>query len=236
MNPLAPLVIEVLVFEGCPHAEETLTLVREVAGRLAPKATVARVEVGTRERAVELGFLGSPSVRVNGRDIEGRTGDGGLSCRTYDGSGVPAEWMIETSIARALEPRGILFLCVANSARSQMAEAIARSLVPAGAKVWSAGSRPASLRPEASTVLAEIGLDSSGQRAKGVSNIPAGEVDTVVTLCAEEECPVFLGNAVRIHWPLVDPAAAQGSKEERLTAYRDVRDELQRRIKGLLAA
>jgi protein-tyrosine-phosphatase len=130
--------------------------------------------------------------------------------------------------------KGILFLCVANSARSQMAEAIARALVPAGTKVWSAGSRPTSLRLEAVAVLAEIGLDAIGQRAKAVPEIPADEVDTVVTLCAEEECPVFLGSAVRLHWPLADPAAVRSSEEQRLAVFREVRDELRRRIQGLL--
>jgi protein-tyrosine-phosphatase len=132
--------------------------------------------------------------------------------------------------------KGILFLCVANSARSQMAEAIARSLMPFGRKVWSAGSRPTCLRPEAVTVLAEIGLDATGQRAKTVEEIPASEVDTVVTLCAEEECPVFLGSAVRIHWPLPDPAVVRGSDEERMAAFRSARDDLRRRISDLLSA
>jgi protein-tyrosine-phosphatase len=130
--------------------------------------------------------------------------------------------------------KGILFLCVANSARSQMAEAIARSLAPPGTRVWSAGSRPTELRPEAVAVLAEIGLEARGQRAKSVAEIPAAEVDTVITLCAEEECPLFLGPATRIHWGLPDPAAVQGSREERLAAFRQVRDELRRRIVRLL--
>jgi len=130
--------------------------------------------------------------------------------------------------------KGVLFLCVANSARSQMAEAIARSLAPAGTRIWSAGSRPTSLRPEAVTVLAEIGLDARGLRAKSVSEIPAAEVDTAITLCAEEECPVFLGPVVaRLHWGLPDPAAATGSEDERLAAFRQVRDELSRRIAEL---
>jgi thioredoxin type arsenate reductase len=129
---------------------------------------------------------------------------------------------------------GILFLCVANSARSQMAEAIARSLVPIGTNVWSAGSRPTHLRPEALTVLAEIGLDASAQRAKAVSDIPMDQVDTVVTLCAEEECPVFPRNTTRVHWPLPDPAAVEGSDEDRLAAFRTVRDDLVRRIEELV--
>jgi len=130
--------------------------------------------------------------------------------------------------------KGILFLCVANSARSQMAEGIARSIAPAGFNIWSAGSSPTSVRPEAIAVLREIGIDISGHRSKSVAEIPAAEVDTVITLCGEEECPVFLGNARRLHWGMPDPAAAAGSREARLAAFRGTRDELKQRIQQLL--
>ncbi len=131
--------------------------------------------------------------------------------------------------------KGILFLCVANSARSQIAEGIARSLVPPDVKVWSAGSRPTRVRPEAIAVLEEIGIDISHQRSKNVAEIPPAEVDTVVTLCGEQECPLFLGKATRLHWGLPDPAAVAGSEQERLAAFRSTRDELRRRIAELLA-
>lgn len=132
--------------------------------------------------------------------------------------------------------KGILFLCVANSARSQMAEGIARSLAPAGTRVWSAGSRPTRVRPEAIAVLGEIGVDISHHRSKAVSEIPADHVDTVITLCGEEECPVFLGQATRLHWGLSDPAATQGSEDARLAAYRNVREELGRRMATLFSS
>lgn len=131
--------------------------------------------------------------------------------------------------------KGVLFLCVANSARSQIAEGVARSMVPAGIKVWSAGSRPTSVRPEAIAVLKEIGIDIAHHRSKDVSEIPSAEVDTVITLCGEEECPLFLGKATRLHWGLPDPAAVQGSEQERLNAFRSTRDELRRRIAAFLA-
>ena len=131
--------------------------------------------------------------------------------------------------------KGILFLCVANSARSQIAEGIARSLAPPEIKVWSAGSRPTSVRPEAIAVLGEIGIDISHHRSKLVDEIPAGEVDTVITLCGEQECPLFLGKARRLHWGLPDPAAVTGSAEERLAAFRSTRDELRRRLAELLS-
>ena len=132
--------------------------------------------------------------------------------------------------------KGILFLCVANSARSQIAEGIARALAPAGTKVWSAGSRPASVRPEAIAVLQEIGIDISHHRSKDVADIPADQVDTVITLCGEEECPLFLGKVRRLHWGLPDPAAVITSESERLAAFRSTRDELRRRLGEFFSA
>jgi thioredoxin type arsenate reductase len=130
-------------------------------------------------------------------------------------------------------PKGILFLCVANSARSQMAEGIARALAPAEVRIWSAGSRPTQVKPEAILVLKEIGIDISGHYSKSVDVIPANEVDTVITLCGEEECPVFLGKAQRLHWGLPDPAGSGGS-EETLSVFRKIRDELSMRITAFL--
>jgi len=129
--------------------------------------------------------------------------------------------------------RGVLFLCVANSARSQMAEGLARALLPAEVKVWSAGSRPTSVRPEAIAVLEELGIDISAHRSKAVAEIPAAEVDTVVTLCSEEECPLFLGKAERLHWGLPDPDAVTGTEAARIDAFRRTRDELRNRIQHM---
>jgi arsenate reductase len=226
-----------MVFEGCPHAEAALELVRRVAERLVPGVSVERLEIDTPEKAAEVGFLGSPSIRIDGVDVEGKhTARGALCCRTYEeGAGVPPEWLVETAVLRALEPRGILFLCVANSARSQIAEGIALSMASAGTRVWSAGSRPTTVRPEAIAVLKEIGIDISHHRSKAIGEIPAAEVDTVITLCGEEECPLFFGKATRLHWGLPNPTAVQGKEQDRLNAFRNTRDELRRRLEGFLA-
>jgi protein-tyrosine-phosphatase len=136
-------------------------------------------------------------------------------------------WRADALALREAAPKHILFLCVANSARSQMAEGIARSLAPAWVRVSSAGSRPTSVRPEAVEALREIGIDISAHRSRSVAEVDAS-VDAVVTLCAEEVCPVWLGRAHRVHWGLPDPAVVVG--EARLQAFRDVRDELQRRL------
>ncbi len=144
------------------------------------------------------------------------------------------DWRADAECIRAARPRHVLFLCVANSSRSQMAEGIARALAPAGVKVSSAGSAPSRLNPLAVRALAEIGIDISGQHSKSVDDVPPGDVDAVVTLCAEEVCPVFLGKALRVQWGLPDPAAAPGTDDEKLKAFRDVRDELRRRLEAAL--
>jgi len=141
--------------------------------------------------------------------------------------------VIEAAILRTLRPKHILFLCVANSARSQMAEGIARFLAPHGVNVSSAGSEPSSVRPQAIQVLKEIGIDISGNKSKGLDAVDASSVDAVITLCAEEVCPVFLGKAMRLHWGLPDPAGETGSEGRKLAAYCKVRDELRRRLEHL---
>jgi arsenate reductase (thioredoxin) len=105
----------------------------------------------------------------------------------------------------------ILFLCVANSARSQMAEGLARHLFGHAAAVQSAGSQPSRVNPWAIEVMREVGIDISGHASKSVSGVDPVSVDMVITLCAEEVCPAFLGQARRLHWPIPDPASDDAS-------------------------
>ena len=126
-----------------------------------------------------------------------------------------------------------LFLCVANSARSQMAEALARTLCTGQQQVYSAGSSPSQVNPLAVRVMEEIGIDLSGQSSKGLEDVPLDRVDRVVTLCAEEICPGFPARVERLHWALPDPAATAGDEEAGLDGFRAVRDELRRRLPAL---
>ncbi|MCM2270776.1 MAG: arsenate reductase ArsC [Thermoanaerobaculia bacterium] len=116
-----------------------------------------------------------------------------------------------------------------------MAEAIARHLAGDRLRIQSAGSAPSRVNPLAVQALAEIGIDASDQRSKSVDEIDRGAVDTVITLCAEEVCPVYLGSARRLHWPLPDPAGHTESEAASLDRFRAVRDELRRRIADWLA-
>ena len=126
---------------------------------------------------------------------------------------------------------GILFLCVANSARSQLAEGLARAHFGDRARVLSAGATPAGVNPLAVAALAEVGIDASSQASKSVDEIDPADVDLVVTLCAEQVCPAYPKRVRKLHWPLPDPAAV--APEERLEAFRETRDELARRIAEL---
>ncbi len=127
--------------------------------------------------------------------------------------------------------KSILFLCVANSARSQMAEGLARAMVPSSIRVQSAGSSPSILNPFAVRAMAEIGIDISGHASKSVDEIK-DPIDLVITLCAEEVCPAFLGKAKKLHWPLPDPASKEKLDDEiMLQRFRAARDA----IRGLIA-
>jgi arsenate reductase len=131
------------------------------------------------------------------------------------------------------EANSILFLCVANSARSQMAEGLGRLIFGDRVPVQSAGSEPSRVNPYAIEVMRELGVDLATHTSKSVQTVNAAEVGTVITLCAEEVCPVFLGKARRLHWPIPDPASKDPNipRDEMLSRFRTARDT----IRGMLS-
>ena len=130
----------------------------------------------------------------------------------------------------------ILVLCTGNSARSQMGEGLFRAESRGGFEVFSAGTKPSSVRPEAVAVMQEIGIDISGHRSKSVDEFRGQPIDYVVTVCdnARDTCPVFPAGTERIHWSLEDPAAARGDDEARLAAFRRIRDQIHERVKAFV--
>lgn len=126
----------------------------------------------------------------------------------------------------------MLILCTGNSARSQMAEGLLRSIASGEYEVESAGVAPSSVRPEAITVMSELGIDISSHRSKSVDEFVNQPFDVVITVCdnARETCPVFPSSAERVHWSFDDPAEAKGTLDERLAVFRRVRDEIRERL------
>ena len=119
-----------------------------------------------------------------------------------------------------------------------MGEGLFRHEGGGAVEVASAGTKPSHVRPEAIAVMHEIGIDISGHRSKSVDEFSGQSFDYVVTVCdnARDTCPVFPAGTARIHWSLQDPAAVQGSEQERLAAFREVRDQIREKVKSYFAA
>lgn len=130
----------------------------------------------------------------------------------------------------------IMFLCTANSCRSQMAEGLARNLGKGMLEPYSAGLMAVGLQPRAIAVMKEIGIDISQQRSKQIDKRLLNQMDMVVTVCgnAEESCPVTPPQIKRIHWPIEDPVGAIGTEEEIMKEFRRARDELRGKIGRLI--
>lgn len=131
----------------------------------------------------------------------------------------------------------LLFLCTGNSCRSQMAEGWARHSVPAWLQVDSAGIETHGKNPRAIAVMAEAGIDISGQESTRVTDVMLDAADLVVTVCghADEHCPVLPPGTRKEHWPLEDPAKATGTEQEIMAAFRATRDEVRARVEALIA-
>jgi len=132
----------------------------------------------------------------------------------------------------------ILFVCTGNRARSQMGEGWARHLGPPGVEVFSAGTKPnpKGVHRRAIEVMRERGVDISGQHTKSLADVP-GEFDYVITVCAEADaaCPVLPARIQRLRWHLPDPDQAGAKEEEERAFFRQIRDELERRVRALYA-
>jgi arsenate reductase len=131
----------------------------------------------------------------------------------------------------------VLILCTGNSARSQMAEGLLRSIGGNSFEVFSAGTHPSVVNLHAIEAMLEDGIDISRHRSKSVDEFAGQEFDYVITVCdnANANCPVFPGQTRRIHWSFEDPAAASGSEEEKLKVFRRVRDEIAARLDEFVA-
>jgi len=101
-------------------------------------------------------------------------------------------------------------------------------------RVYSAGSEPGALHPAAVEIMSEVGIDIRSHTSKGVDSVPLERVGCIITLCAEEVCPVVAADVERLHWPLADPARP-GPQETRLARFRETRDELERRLRAFFA-
>jgi arsenate reductase len=131
----------------------------------------------------------------------------------------------------------VLFICTHNSARSQMAEGLINHDLTGKVQAFSAGTEPSFVHPLAIAAMKEVGIDISRHRSKSMDEFVEEKFDFVITLCdhAAESCPIFFGGVQRIHMGFPNPAAVSGSQEERLGAFRKVRDQIRTQLVEFLS-
>ena len=237
--------VKLLQVDGCPTAPKVLDRLRTLLAGESVQADIEVITVRDENDAIRHRFMGSPSIIINGYDIEieRRHDKPAFGCRIYETmngpSGMPEDSLITDAIRRAANPSlKVLFLCTGNSCRSQMAEGWTRFLKGDMIDAASAGIETHGLNPRAVAVMAEAGLDISGHRSENVNDMLHIPFDYVITLCghAFENCPYFPGKAKVLHVGFDDPpklAADAATVKEALSHYRRVRDEIRTFVETL---
>lgn len=129
----------------------------------------------------------------------------------------------------------VLFMCVANSARSQMAEGLAKFILGSNCEIMSAGSKPTKVNPFAIQALNELGIDITQNHSKSLDDLPKSflsSVDFLITLCSEEVCPNVPIACQKLHWPIFDPASVEGGDSDKLAKFIEIRDLLKYKIEN----
>jgi arsenate reductase len=237
--------VHLLTFEGCPGALPADEALRRVLAEEGIDVEIEHVEVPDEQAAKRHRFLGSPSIQIDGLDIEqSRRADApAFGCRIFSAPegkvGVPPDEMIRAAVRRARERKmKVLFLCTGNSCRSQMAEGFARALRGDEIEAYSAGIETHGLNPSAVKVMAEAGVDISLHQSKHLDELEDVVFDYVVTVCdnARESCPLFPGDTTRVHKSFEDPprlAKDAKTEEEALAHYRRVRDDIRSFVESM---
>jgi thioredoxin type arsenate reductase len=261
--PFRVLLYSVIVFIVIPLTAGTVLrswLIRAADCRPDHLAGVLQRFAGVRiDETLEGGAFGGGARRADRREQLLRAGGGdghcavraGIGrgarhgCRGAGGSSGDAVGLrgVQPDAALVFVPGGasmtkkkVLILCTGNSARSQMAEGLLRHEAGDRFEVFSAGTHPTAVRPEAVAAMSELGIDISHHWSKPVDEFAGREFDFVITVCdhVRESCPVFPGKTQRLHWPFSDPASVKGSYEERKAAFRAARDQIHERIREFL--
>lgn len=203
---------------GCPKCKKLTELVKEAVDELGISAEILKVD--KINDIMNYGVMITPALAIDGKVVvAGR---------------IPSKDEIKKWIneANKMGRKKVLFICVHNSARSQMAEAFLNKLAGDKYEAKSAGITPGKLNPVVVEVMQETGIDISANKTKGIKEfIDRSDVfDYVITVCDESGCPLFPGNAEQIHWSFPDPSGFTGTNEEKLAKTREVRDQIKAKI------
>jgi arsenate reductase (thioredoxin) len=222
--------IEMLFTPGCPNLKKTRDLLRETLQSLGLEISPQEVELSAAIRPVGGDIPDSPTIRIDGQDIEPestRSADSG--CRMNGtGTGTPEGPLLKLRIARAAGIKTVLFICTGNAVRSQMAEALVNHFLKGRWAAFSAGFLPAGINPLVVKVLKEIGIDASRQPTKHLDLFKGCDFDRVITLCSEADrmCTFYPAYGQRIHLPFTDPLTLSTFGFGWKGLFRKLRDDL----------
>lgn len=226
--------IELVYPPNCPNLKKTRDLLRETLQDLGLKISPGEAELSESTLAEERPIPGSPTIRINGRDLEPRSGgssDSGCFI-TSPNTGTPEGPLLKFKIARAAELKTVLFICTGNAVRSQMAEGLVNHFLKGRWAAFSAGLMPAGINPLVVQVLKEIGIDASRQPAKHLDLFNGCDFDLVITLCSEADrmCTFYPAYGRRVHLPYTDPLTLSTFGFGWKGLFRKLRDDMRDRL------
>jgi arsenate reductase len=226
--------LELLYAKGCPSFREARKFVHDTVKSLGLRITLKKIEIKNESDLKRYSFPGSPTIRINGKDVEPDTAQAsGLACRVYsNGGNLPDRDVLKCTIAKAAGFKTVLFVCTGNAVRSQIAEAVVNHFMNGTWVASSAGIMPLAINPDVIKVMKEIGIDMSGQRAKHIDVFRNCHFDRVITLCSDVD------NAC-LNYPVADkrdciifhdPTSSYGFGFGSKGLFRSLRDDIRKTI------
>ncbi len=222
--------INLLYIKGCPNFRDARRLIHDTLKSLGIKTPLKKIEIKSDDEAKKHSFPGSPTIGINGEDIEPETaGITGMICRIYsNGTGLPDREVLKCKIAKASGFKTVLFLCTGNAVRSQIAEAVVNHFLKGAWAAFSAGIMPMAVNPDVIAVMKEIGIDVSGSRSKHVDLFKNCRFDRVITLCSDADrlCISYPVHDEKDRIIFHDPLSSYGFRFGSKKLYRKLRDEI----------
>jgi arsenate reductase (thioredoxin) len=235
-----PMRIELLYTPDCPNLHQVRVLLRETIQSLGLDLSPREIKISGPLKAEEEAFPGSPTIRIDGRDLEPESAQIVTSgSRIYKtGAGVPEGQLLKFKIARAAGLKTVLFICTGNAVRSQMAEALVNHFLQGRWAAFSAGFLPAGISPPVVKALKEIGIDAARQPTKHLDLFNGLTFDRVITLCSEADrmCTFYPAYGNRVHLPYTDPLTLSTFGLGWKSLFRKLRDDMRAQLIPYLEA
>ncbi len=225
--------IELLYIKDCPNFRKVRRLIHDTVGSLGIKISLRKIEIESEDDSKKYSFPGSPTIRINGEDVEPETASAtALTCRIYNnGTGLPDREILKCKIAKAAGIKTVLFVCTGNAVRSQIAEAVVNHFLKDRWVAFSAGIMPMEVNKDVIKVMQEIGIDISKNRSKHIDIFKNCSFDRIITLCSDADrlCLTYPVYDEKDRIVFHDPISA-GFGFGQLSLLRKLRDEIKKSL------